>query len=70
MKLRVKDLQHFLTRKKINIKSCVGKKTMNVDVISHKLEAKSFPCWLCCLLEEQEFESFIEISPDSDFRVY
>ena len=25
MKLRVKDLQHFLTRKRINIKSCVGK---------------------------------------------
>ena len=24
MKLRVKDLQHFLTRKRINIKSCVG----------------------------------------------
>merc|ERR1711867_406803 len=32
VKLRIKDLQHFLTRKKINIKACIQKKA-TVDVI-------------------------------------
>jgi len=35
MKLRVKDLQHFLTRKKINIKSCVEKKDLVELVLQH-----------------------------------
>jgi len=35
MKLRVKDLQHFLTRKRINIKSCVEKKDLVELVLQH-----------------------------------
>jgi len=35
MKLRVRDLQHFLTRKKINIKSCVEKKDLVELVLQH-----------------------------------
>jgi len=35
MKLRVKDLQHFLTRKRINIKSCVEKKDLVELVVQH-----------------------------------
>ena len=35
MKLRVKDLQHFLTRKRINIKSCVGKLRHTIVVSPH-----------------------------------
>jgi len=35
MKLRVKDLRHFLTRKRINIKSCVEKKDLVELVLQH-----------------------------------
>lgn len=35
MKLRVKDLQHFLTKKRINIKSCVEKKDLVELVLQH-----------------------------------
>ena len=49
MKLRVRDLQHFLTRKKINIKSCVGKK-QETFFRTIPEDWKSCPCD-CCLLE-------------------
>lgn len=35
MKLRVKDLQHFLARRRINIKSCVEKKDLVELVLAH-----------------------------------
>merc|ERR1711951_25552 len=57
VKLRIKDLQHFLTRKKINIKACIEKKA-TADVIEDIKESVE--------VIQEDTDEFVEVIQESD----